>query len=92
MVFAGLTDIGVALLLGVALAEFAKVRHKSDMGFNWLAVSGVLFLFSGTFSSAAALTSYFQAGISLMDVFSIIGWIVALIGTVVVAKDLLMEK
>lgn len=94
MVFEGLVGLGVAFLLGVALAEYAKFRAKADKGFNWLAVAGVWFLFAGTFGAATTLGGLVGTGAwtSIAMIFEVIGWIFALIGTLFVAYQALVEK
>lgn len=93
MVFEGLVDLGIALLLAVAIAEYAKVRHKSDSGFNWVAASGVFFLFAGTFASAPAITSPLSFGqYGVIDIFTVLAWIFALVGSVIIVKDTVLER
>ncbi len=93
-VFGGLVDLGVALLLAVALAEYFKFRSKADKGFSWLAVSGVFFVFAGSFGVATTLGSYVgaQAWSSIGQLFEVLGWIFALVGTVFVAYQTLVER
>ena len=89
----GLAGLGLAFLLGVALAEWGKFRNRADKGFNWLALAGVWFLFAGTFLPTAALSAYLGASFqSVGAIFEIVGWIFALIGTLFVAYEVLVEK
>jgi hypothetical protein len=82
---------GIALLLGVALAEYAKFTKKSEKGFAWLATAGVFFLFAGVFPQV--VLNYLTFGsIGLDTIFAAIGWILALIGTLFVAYEVLFEK
>lgn len=88
--------LGLALLAGLALAEWGKFRNKAEKGFNWLALGGVWFLFSGatavsaaSFPSVASLASQLGA---VADIFGIIGWIFALIGALFAAYEVLVEK
>ncbi len=94
VLFGALVDLGIVCLLAPAIAEHAKLRGKADKGFNWIAVSGVMFLFAGTFGGATALTSYLGATIvtGLADLFAIIGWLFALIGTIFVGYEVLVER
>lgn len=94
MVFEGLVGLGIACLLAPAIAEFGKFRKNAEKGFNWLAVAGVFFLFGGSFASVGALSTYLGASIvlGLADLFSIIGWIFALIGTIFVGYEVLVER
>ncbi len=93
MVFGGL-DAGVAVLLLVALAQYAKVRDKAEKGFNWLAASGATFLFAGLFSSATVIGTFIGSGIwnGLGGLFQVVGWVLALVGTIFVIYETLMEK
>jgi len=91
-----LTAIGLALLLAVALAEFAKFRSKAEKGFNWVALGGALYVFAGATSVA---TGGFVGEIltaSVIDGFqkliASVAWLSALIGAVFVAYQVLLEK
>lgn len=90
----GLTGLGIAFLLVVALAEWGKFRLKAEKGFNWLALAGVWFLFAGTFGESIALNSYIGPTnwATIGSVFEIVGWIFALIGTLFAAYEVLVEK
>jgi hypothetical protein len=90
MVINATADLGIALLLAVALAEFAKARSKSEKGWAWIGVAGVFLVFAGIPALGGA-----ALGVDLtiiQTVFLVLGWIVALIGTVFVAYETLMEK
>lgn len=85
--------LGLALLLGVALAEWGKFRSKAEKGFNWIALAGVWFLFAGATSvGSSALAAYNLPLGPVGDIFGIIGWIFALIGTLFAAYEVLVEK
>jgi len=93
MVFEGIVGLGLALLLAPAIAEFAKIRNRADRGFSWIAVSGVFFLFAATFSISAIQTGgYLEVLSSGKTLFEILGWIFALIGTIFVGYEMLLEK
>jgi uncharacterized membrane protein HdeD (DUF308 family) len=88
-----LIDLGVAFLLAVALAEWAKVRRKSEKGFGWLAAAGVFFLFAGTLNVAVLPGLYdYVSGLWLDTLFAAIGWILALVGTLFIGYETLLEK
>lgn len=87
----GLIDLGVALLLVVALAEFAKVKRKSERGYSWLAASGVLMIFAGATEVLPASIPYIQ-DLFLSQIFSLAGWIFALIGALFILYETLMER
>lgn len=91
-----LAGIGLAILLAVALAEFAKFRSRAEKGFNWLALSGTLYVFAGATSVATGgfvgevLTASVIEG--LQKLVASLGWLAALIGSVFVAYQVLLEK
>ncbi len=94
MVFtATLIDVGIAFLLAVALAEWAKIRKKSEKGFGWLAAAGVFFLFAGTLE-ASVLPGLFDyvGGLFLNSLFASFGWVLALIGTLFIGYETVLEK
>ena len=94
MVFEGLVGLGVAFLLAPVFAEWAKLRHKAEKGFNWYAVAGVFFLFAATFGAVPSVGATGILGMvaPLGVVFEIIGWLFGLIGTIFVAYEMLLEK
>ena len=91
-----LAGIGLALLLTIALAELAKFRSRAEKGFNWLALGGALYVFAGATSVATSgfvgeiLTASVIDGIQKL--IASLGWLAALIGTVFVAYQVLLEK
>lgn len=92
MVFeATLLDVGVAVLVAVALASFAKQKGK---GWNWLAVGGVFFLFAGAMSAVTTLAGLLGSGIwgGIASIFEVIGLVFAVVGTVLVGYDALVER
>jgi len=94
MVFgAPLIDAGIGVLILVALAQYAKVRDKSEKGYNWLAAGGVILLFAGLFVAAPALGNLL-GGVwdGLGKFFQVVGWIFALVGVVFVAYETIIEK
>ncbi len=89
----GLIGVGIALLLGVALAEYAKMRSRAEKGFSVLAVAGVILLFAGVCGAATNLAGYVGTSWSLVvALFEVIGWVLSLVGTVYVAYEALIEK
>lgn len=87
----GLIDLGVALLVVVALAEIAKVRRKSERGYTWLAAGGVFSLFAGGMGVMPATVPYI-GDLFLTEIFSVIGWLFAIIGTLFIGYETLLEK
>lgn len=100
MIFANpLIDLGIAFLVACVLAEYFKFRNKADKGFMWLALAGVWFIFAGSFALTPTLASYVGTGwysaagqMSIAGIFEIIAWIFALIGSLFVAYQILVEK
>ena len=94
MVFeSSLIDIGVAFLLAVALAEWAKIRRKSEKGYGWLAAGGIFFLFAGTINPNILLGVHtYLSSLGLDTIFATVGWILALIGTLFIGYETLLEK
>jgi len=93
MVFEGLVGLGVACLLAPAIAEYAKVRHKAERGFNWFAVAGVWFIFAAAFPLVPTIAAFLTFGtFGVVDIFTIVGWLFALIGTLFVGYETLVEK
>lgn len=94
MVFEGIVGLGVALLLAPAIAEYGKVRHKAEKGFNWLAVAGVMFIFAASFAVPVIATegAWLSAVKDVGPVFQILGWLFALIGVIFVGYEALLER
>jgi len=89
--FEGTLGLGIAFLLAVALAEYAKVRHKSEKGFSWLVISAAFFLLSAAFTAPAVGTYLSQ--ISILDwAFQLLGWLFALISVIFIVYETLLEK
>jgi len=79
--------LGVGLLLAPALAEIAKIRIKTDKGFNWLAVAGSSYLLAAAFNYDIGfnLGSALSYGTAL---FSAIGLVATLIGTLLIMSSI----
>ena len=96
MVLEGMVGLGIALLLGAALAEYAKFRHKSEKGWNWISLGGAWILFSGVTGAASVpisgLDAIIGSGGALTLLFGVVGWLFALIGAIFVAYETLVER
>jgi uncharacterized membrane protein HdeD (DUF308 family) len=94
MVFEQVLWLGLAFLLAPVFAEWAKLRHKAEKGFNWFAVAGAFFLFSAVFVGIPSVGTTGVLGVvaPLGQVFEIIGFLFALIGTIFIAYEALLEK
>ena len=89
MVFEGLVGLGIAMLLAPAIAEYAKIRNKADRAFNFIASAGVCFLFASTLTVASSLRANIPYASGIEMVVELVGWLLALIGTVFVAYQIL---
>ncbi|TAL46743.1 hypothetical protein EPN87_04540 [archaeon] len=94
--FGGMVDLGIAFLIVVALAEYIKFRNKADKGFSWLAVAGVLFLFAGASAADTTISSYAPGVVgasgALTSLFGVVGWVFALVGTLFIIYQVIVEK
>ncbi len=88
-----LVYLAIAALLAPALAEMAKIRAKADKAFTWVAVGGVMFVLAAAFGMvdlsivgiAATMT------LPLVSLFSIIGLVSVLVGSLMASIALLKE-
>ena len=88
-----LIDLGVAFLFVVALAEWSKVKKKSERGFGWLAAAGISFLFAGTINETVLSVFHgYLEPFGINAIFSTVGWLFAMIGTVFIWYETLMER
>ena len=83
-------DVGLVLLLAVIIAEYMRIRSKFR-GFNWLTMAGILLIFTGTFGAASVLADYVGAEVwkGLQDIFGVLGWLFALVGTVFIVYEMI---
>jgi len=93
-VFGGLIDLGIAFLLSAAIAEYLKFRSVARKGFNWIILAGVFFLFAGTFQVSTSLSGYLGTTVwnGTAQLFEILGWLFALVGTLFVVYEAFIEK
>ena len=87
----GLIDMGVAIFVIIALAEVAKLKRKSERGYGWLAIAGLCFLFAGVIG-VIPTTVPFVRDLFLTEIFSFFGWILAIIGTIFIGYESLLER
>jgi hypothetical protein len=95
MVFEGIVGLGVAMLLAPAIAEYAKLRHKAEKGFSWVATAGVFLIFSAAFTvlpSISSPTGWLSVVQPVGAIFEVVGWLFALIGVLFIAYEVLLEK
>jgi len=83
---------GIALLLAMAFAEYAKFRKKAERGWDWIGVAAVFFLFAGVFPGFIANVIPIGEYGTWEIIFEAIGWILALIGTFFIAYEVLLGK
>jgi len=86
--------LGLAFLLAPVFAEYSRIRKKAEKGFNWIAAAGILFLFAGTLSTSImpATLADTLGELYIRELFYVVGWIFALIGTVFGAYEILSKK
>lgn len=92
VLFEGTLGVGIALLLAVALAEAAKVRQQYAKAFNWLTVSGVLFLAANVFTLPAVFAVTSQVNAYLTQLFSALAKIAVGVSAIYLAIGLLGVK
>ncbi len=92
MVFeSGLLDAGVAIIIAVALATYAKLKSN---GWNWLLVGAIFFLFAGAMLTATTLSKLVGPGVwsGIAAIFEVIGLIFAVVGTVLIGYESLVKR
>ena len=83
--------LGIALLLAPALAEYGKMRAKAAQGFGMIATGGVSLLLAEVFTvDLGAFGIGAETLVWGTALFNVIGLILALIGTILVVKSMLM--
>ncbi|MEM4500442.1 MAG: hypothetical protein QXD62_03810 [Candidatus Woesearchaeota archaeon] len=93
-IFGGLIDVGIAFLLATVFVEYLKFRNIAKKGFNWIILAGLFFIFAGTFSVATTLAGYLGPTVwsFLGQIFEIAGWLSALVGTLFIVYEAIIEK
>ncbi len=86
VVFGGLLDLVIVVFLVLVFAEYVKIRTKADKPFRLVASAGVLALLAAGSSllEVAGPTAVFWIG----TIFSVISWILLLIGTLWATAEL----
>ena len=96
MVFAQpLVDVGRAMLLAYVFAEYCKFTRKAEKGFSWIALAGIWLIFAGLFPVTVATFGGYvgeSVWVGIGQIFEILGWLFALIGTLFVAYEVLVQK
>jgi len=77
VLFEGVVGYAIALLLGLALAEYAKVRKSAEKPLTWIAAGAVLFLLTGIFGLQFTL---FTIPPIVAEIVQILGFIAVLVG------------
>jgi len=100
-IFANLVDLGIAFLLATVFAEYFKFRGKAKKGWNWIVLAGIWFIFAGAFNVMTAvhpsgnyLGTYLTPAVwyGIEQIFEILAWIFALVGTLFIAYEAFIEK
>lgn len=84
--------LAIAALLAPALGEMAKIRSKADKAFTWIAVGGVMLVLAAAFQvvSLDAYIGFALSGTATL-IFSVIGLIAILVGSLMASVALLKE-
>ena len=88
--FGGLWDAALAIFLVLVFAEYVKVRSKASKQFNWIAAGCLLVLLAGASSWVSIAGTTAVSGAETL--FSVIGWIMVLIGALWGSMELLKAK
>lgn len=84
--------MGIALMVGAVLAEYARYREKRQQAFRLLAASGFLLLVGGIFDVAPPLSFFAGAHTVLVSILLTLGEVVAIVAVIVLAYDVATEK
>ncbi len=89
-IFGGLWDAALVIFLVLVFAEYVKVRAKLSKPFNFLAGAGLLLILAAASSWISIVGT--QAVYWLTTLFSVIAWILLLIGALMGAFALTKAK
>ena len=92
VLFGGMIDVGIALMAGAVLAEYAKYREKRQQAFRLLAASGFLLLVGGIFDAVPSVSYFAGAHPILVSILLTLGEVVAIVAVVVLAYDVATER
>ncbi|HDH91512.1 MAG TPA: hypothetical protein ENF38_01015 [Candidatus Aenigmarchaeota archaeon] len=91
MVFSQTLDAGLLLLIAVVFAHYIGIRKKSERGWSWLTVAGVFLIFGGIPTLGGTAITGVDLSIIPM-IFNTVGWILALVGVLFIAYEILLER
>lgn len=83
-------DAAIAIFLVIVFAEYVKVRAKLSKQFNIIAAAGLLVVLAAASSWISVAGTQLVSGASTL--FSVIAWILLLIGTLWGALELTKAK
>ena len=83
-------NIAIGFLLAIALAEYAKWRHRAETGFGLLGLSAMFFLFAATFASPVA-TAWLGSVMWIGLAFELVGWLLALISVAFITYEIFLK-
>ena len=92
VLFGPTLDVGVALLLVTALAEYGRFREKRQQAFRLLASAGFLLVGAGVFESVPRITFFASTHNLVQSVFQASGEIIAILAVIVLAINAVLEK
>ncbi len=82
-------DAAIAVFVVLVLAKYAGI--KAGKGLNWVAGSGVLTLLAAA-SSTIVVAGAEQVFSAVTTLFSVVGWILLLLGAIVATVELVQSK
>ena len=88
-------DIAIGVLLALVFCHYIGLTKKAAKAFSWLAAGGVSFILAGVFelvfTPTGLLSDFVDVGTYGSGLFSVIGWILVLIGSLWAMYQLLVE-
>lgn len=86
-------DIALGILLALVFAHYIGATKKMKKAFTWITAGAVSFVLAGVFDATPFIADWVtQNGINYgLGLFSVIGWILVLVGSLWAIYQLLAE-
>lgn len=86
-------DIAIGILLALVFAHYIGLTKKVKKAFSWMAAGAVSFVLAGVFETTPFINEWVTQGTINygLGLFSVIGWILVLIGSLWAIYQLLAE-
>jgi len=86
-------DVAVGLLLALVFCQYLDIVKKAEKAFTWIVTGAVSFLLAGVFDSVALISTWVTSGgVNYgFALFSVVGWILVLVGSLWAMYQLLVE-